>query len=116
MKFLSRFRCVVSKWTRGVELSREVWFESQQNNEAIRVDEVTQGECKRKKRQGPQRTKTFKGHAGEGEAERMERIQQAGCLGRMAQCQVMLRVHKEVDWKVPTGFWIRARIVMLPKG
>lgn len=116
MKFLSRCRCVVSKWTRGMELEREVWFESQQNNEAIRVGEVTQGECKRKKRQRPKRTKTFKDHMGEGEAERMEKIKQVGCLGRMAQCQVMLRVHKEMDWKVPTGFWIRVCIVMLPRG
>lgn len=29
----------------GVEHEREDWFERQQNNEAVGVGEVTQGEC-----------------------------------------------------------------------
>lgn len=53
---------------------------------------------------------------GKGEAERTEKSQQGEVsLQNGAQCQMRLRVHKEMDWKVPTRFCSRANVEMLLK-
>lgn len=101
--------CGGDGWSAGGHTSwslreREVRFESQQNNEAMGVGEVTQGECKREKRREPKGAKTCKGHIGEGEA-----IQEQG-TGRQGEQKSQ---QDKASWQkgtrcetegVPTGF------------
>lgn len=107
---------------------REVWFESQQDSEAVGGGEVAQGACKRGKRWGPQEQKHLKvtqgkrSPSGKGKERQGEwrECSGAGHLGRTVQCQMCsarcAQAPPGKGWEEPPGFWSRVGIAMLLTG